>query len=126
MKKLVVLIFTVAIMSGCASQIMKSYIGKDVREAIVDHGAPANAFDMGDGRRAFQWTIGHSYTMPVTATTSGSVNTYGSNSFVNSNTVITGGQTINSKCVYTLFGRWNGEKQGWFITDIKKPNLMCE
>ena len=44
----------ILILSGCASQIMNSYVGNDVREVMVDYGTPANAFDMGDGRRAFQ------------------------------------------------------------------------
>ncbi len=125
MKKLTVLIL-IFVLGGCASQIMESYVGKDVREVMLDYGPPANAFDMGDGRRAFQWVIGSSYTTPVSATTTGSVNTYGSTSWVNSNTTITGGQTINSKCVYTLFGQWNEDRKGWLITDFKKPNLMCE
>ena len=125
MKKLTMLIL-IFVLGGCASQIMKSYVGKDVREVMLDYGPPANAFDMGDGRRAFQWVIGSSYTTPVTANTTGNVNTYGSTSWVNSNTTITGGQTINSKCVYTLFGHWSEDRNGWLITDFKKPNLMCE
>jgi hypothetical protein len=93
---------------------------------MVDYGPPANAFDMGDGRRAFQWVIGSSYTIPVTAHTTGMVNSYGPNSWVSTNTTITGGQTINSKCLYTLFGKWNDLSNGWVITEFRKPNLMCE
>lgn len=126
MKKLTTILLATFLLGGCASQILKSYIGKDVREVMLDYGSPANAFDMGDGRRAFQWVIGSSYTTPVTATTTGNVSTYGSTSWVNSNTTITGGQTINSKCVYTLFGRWNKETKGWVISNFKKPNFMCE
>ena len=111
---------------GCASQIMKSYVGKDVREVMLDYGPPANPFDMGDGRRAFQWVINSSYTTPATATTTGTVNSYGYSSWINSNTMITGGQSINSRCVYTLFGKWSEDTNGWSITGFKKPNLMCE
>lgn len=120
------LIFSITVLTGCASQIMQAYVGKDVREVMLDYGAPANAFDMGDGRRAFQWVIGSSFTTPVTATTSGRVNAIGNMAWVNSNTRITGGQTISSNCLYTLFGKWNESAQGWFVTDFKKPNLMCE
>lgn len=126
MKIFAILFLAVAMLNGCASQIMRSYIGKDVREVMLDYGAPANAFDMGDGRRAFQWVIGKSYTTPVTATTTGTVNNYNSTSWINSNTMITGGQTINSKCIYTLFAHWNEDINGWFITGFKKPNLTCE
>ncbi|GAB1395228.1 hypothetical protein MASR1M60_33940 [Rhodocyclaceae bacterium] len=115
-----------AALTGCASQIMQGYVGKDVREVMLDYGSPANAFDMGDGRRAFQWVIGSSYTTPVSAKTTGNVNAIGRTAWVNSNTTITGGQTINSQCLYTMFGRWNESAQGWFVTDFKKPNLMCE
>lgn len=125
MKKLSLLIIILSL-SACASQIMRGYIGKDVREVMLDYGTPANAFDMGDGRRVFQWVMGSSYTTPVTATTTGSVNTYGPTSWVKSNTTITGGKTINSKCIYTLFSRWNEEPSGWVVTGFKKPNFMCE
>lgn len=126
MKKIALLSLVAVSLAGCASQIMRSYVGKDVREVMLDYGAPANAFDMGDGRRAFQWVDGSSYTVPVTATTTSSVNTLGSTSWVNSNTTITGGQTINSRCLYTLFARWNEDVKGWYVTDFRKPNLMCE
>lgn len=124
--KILITFIVVFLLGGCASQIMNSYLGNDVREVMVDYGAPTNAFDMGDGRRAFQWIMEDEYTTPVTATTTGNINTYGSSSWVNSNTIITGGQTINSKCIYTMFGRWNDQHQGWYITDFKKPSLMCE
>ena len=58
--------FLLVILSGCASQIMQRYIGQDAREVVVDYGPPANAMDMGDGRRAFQWVMDSSYTTPTT------------------------------------------------------------
>jgi len=124
--------------SGCASQIMQGYVGKDVRDIMLDYGPPANAFDMGDGRRAFQWVIDSSFTTPTYVTTtgavntSGTVNTYGNtsyghaNSWVNSNSVIHGGQTINSRCIYTLFGVWNEARNGWDVVGFKSPRLDCE
>jgi hypothetical protein len=111
---------------ACASQIMQRYVGKDVREIVIDYGPPANAFDMGDGRRAFQWVMRNSQTMPVVATTTGTVSAYGNMAWVNSNTTISGGQTINSQCVYTLFARWNEGANGWTVTEFRRPNLMCE
>jgi hypothetical protein len=126
MKKTALLLLFTACLAGCASQIMQSYVGKDVREVMLDYGAPSNAFDMGEGRRAFQWVIRSSYAVPATATTTGSVNTVGSTSWVNSDTTISGGQTINSKCLYTMFARWSDGTKGWVVTDFKKPNLMCE
>lgn len=111
---------------GCASQIMKTYIGKDVREVMLDYGPPANAIDMGNGKRAFQWVMDSSYTTPTTATTIGAVNTYGSSTWVSSNTTIYGGQTINSRCIYTMFANWSDDSNGWGITGFKSPDFMCE
>jgi len=138
MKNIIILFTMVFALIGCASQIMQGYVGKDVRAVMLDYGPPANAFDMGDGRRAFQWVINSSYTTPTYATTTGTVNTVGSvnslgnyssvnaNSWVNSNTVITGGQTISSRCVYSLFGRWNESRNGWELVGFQQPRLDCE
>lgn len=123
---IMVLICAGLFLSGCASQIMKSYVSKDVREIMLDYGPPANAFDMGDGRRAFQWVMSSSYTMPTYANTTGSVSAYGNTAWVNSNTTISGGQQINSRCAYTLFALWDQQRNGWVVSDFKKPNLMCE
>lgn len=126
MNRAFVTLLFVAFLAGCASQIMQSYVTKDVREVMIDYGPPQNAFDMGDGRRAFQWVMRSSYTTPTNVATSGNVTAYGNSAWVNSNTQITGGQTINSRCVYTIFGRWDDSRKGWTITEFKKPNLMCE
>lgn len=130
MQKLGIIILVSVLICGCASQIMQSYIGKDLREVMLDYGEPENAFDMGDGRRAFQWVIRSSYTTPVTVTTNGTVSTnvsaYRSKSWVNSNTTISGGQTIESECAYTLFAVWNTSTNSWVVTDYRKPKTMCE
>ena len=76
---------------------------------MLDYGPPINTFDMGNGKRAFQWIMNNSYTTPSYAQTNGSATTAGlvtnSNTvnyqtWISLNTVITGGQTINNQCVY--------------------------
>jgi len=126
MRRLPLIAFVALLVSGCASQIMNSYVGKDVRDAMLDYGPPANAFDMSDGRRAFQWAMQQSYTAPVSATTTSYVNSSGPTAWVSSNTTIHGGQTINSHCIYTIFGRWDEANKGWTITGYKKPKILCE
>jgi hypothetical protein len=116
----------VLFLTGCASMIMQRSVGKDVGEVMLDYGAPANALDMGDGRRAFQWIIGSTYTMPTYATTTGTVSTVGYHTWVTSNTAIHGGQTVSSQCVYTLFAKWDGAASGWHVVDFRKPNILCE
>ena len=64
MRKLVAL-FALLSLSACASQIMQGYVGKPIQSAMVDYGPPVNAFDMGDGRRAFQWVMNQTYIMPT-------------------------------------------------------------
>ena len=111
---------------GCASQILNSYVGKDVRQAVVKYGPPANALDMGDGRRAFQWVMNSSYTTPVNATTTGTVNSSGPTAWYTSNTLITGGQTFSYRCVYTLYAKWEEARQGWIGVGYETPNIMCQ
>ena len=121
------IIFTMLIaLTGCASQILKSYVGKDVREAVLDYGPATNALDLGQNKRAFQWVMDRSVTIPLTATTAGQVTNYGNTSWLNSNTTLTGGQTINSECLYTLIASWNETMESWIVTEFRKPKLSCE
>lgn len=124
MKRLIIILILLSL-SGCASAIMSGYIGKDVREIALDYGPPVNAIDMGDGTRAFQWVMNSSYTTPITANTTGYATT-GPNAWVNTNTVVSGGQSINSSCIYTLLAKWSDATNGWIVSDYRKPKLMCE
>ena len=112
-------------LSGCATHIMKGYIGLDIREVVVDKGAPNNVFDMGDGRRAFQWVETDSYTTPPTVTTTSYTQNIGSYSYTTSDSVVTPGQTSTWTCVYTMFAEWDEARKGWIVVDFKKPELMC-
>jgi hypothetical protein len=144
---LVGFIFLISLfLSGCASKIMESYIGRDVRTAVLDYGPPQNAIDMGDGTRAFQWIMRKSYKQPTYISSTGNAYTYGTGygyssgygsnryyrgnynttTWMNSNTVITGGNVIHSKCIYTIFAKWNEKRKGWIVTGYKKPPLACE
>jgi hypothetical protein len=105
---------------------MQSYVGKDVREVVLDYGPPANAIDMGEGKRAFQWVKGRSYSTPVVATTNASVNKTKSFDWYTSNTIVSGGETVYSNCIYTIMGEWDGGKKGWIVTGFRKPSFICE
>lgn len=112
--------------TGCASQIMKGYVGKPLQEAMVQYGPPQNAFDMGDGRRAFQWSMENSYTTPTFATNSGTAIPIGNSVYWTQNTQISGGQPITQKCVYTLYARWSESAHSWIVEGFAKPRYMCE
>ena len=128
MKKLLAIVSTLAVIAGCvsATEIMESYVGKDVREVVIDYGPPANAMDMDDGRRAFQWVMTSSRTTPTTARTTGTVSADGDAASVSSRTRITGGQTINSRRIYTLYGEWDESRNGWIITSFEQPRSYRE
>lgn len=126
MAKVGIVLVTALFIAGCASQIMESYVGKDIREAALDYGPPSNAIDMGDNERAFQWVMNSSFTTPVTTTTTGSVTSYGPGSWINTNTTVTGGETVNSSCIYTLMARWNERSESWIVTGFRKPRFTCE
>ena len=52
MNRIILIVACTLIISGCVSQVMKQYVGKDIREVYMEHGKPINEFDMADGRRA--------------------------------------------------------------------------
>jgi hypothetical protein len=108
--------------SGCASSIMRGYVGKPLQEAMLDYGPPSNAFDMPDGSRAFQWVMNSTYVTPttVTSTTTPIGNTW------YTNTQIVGGQAISGQCVYTMLARWDAGQNAWLFYDFRPPNMMCE
>lgn len=113
-----------ALLAGCASSIMKGFVGEPLQQAMVKYGPPLNAFDMGDGRRAFQWVMTSTYVMPSYATNTGNAYAVGNSVYWSQNTQISGGQPISNRCAYTLYGRWNGS--AWIIEGFAKPNLICE
>ena len=113
---------------GCVSTHMKQYMGKDIREVILDSGPPINAMDMGDGVRAFQFRWGGgTYSIPQTTTTSGTVTAYGNTAWLNSSSITSGGGTIYSEgCVITYLTAWNDARQTWVVSSYRYPKqLVC-
>jgi hypothetical protein len=105
------------LLAGCATQIMEGYVGKPIQEAMLDYGAPTSRIDMPDGTVAYQWRMTTSATTPITANTFGYPNGM-------SQTVVSGGQTVTSDCLYTLFVR-TGDDGVERVAGFKKPSLMC-
>jgi len=113
-------------LGGCASSIMQGYVGKSLQEAMIDYGPPANAFDMPDGSRAFQWVMSSTYVMPTTVTNSGTVTPVGNQALWSQRTQISGGQAITSACAYTMIARWDEAQNAWIFTEYRRPRMMCE
>ncbi|CAL74416.1 hypothetical protein; putative secreted protein [Bradyrhizobium sp. ORS 278] len=117
------------ILGACSVATMKSYEGKTVLDVILDYGPPSAAYDTGDGRRAFVWTMNYAYGLPAQATTIASVANYGNQSFYSASTLVSPGATFSQSCNYALFAvRKNGATDGpaaWQVVDFAKPRLDC-
>ena len=114
--------------SGCVSNHMKQYIGKDIREVILDSGPPVSAMDMGDGLRAFQFRWGGgTYSIPSTTKTSGTITAFGNSAWLSSTSITTGGGVIHSEgCLITYMTKWDSARTTWVVTDIRYPKqLVC-
>jgi hypothetical protein len=114
--------------TGCASTHMNQYMGKDIREVILDSGPPINAMDMGDGTRAFQFRWGGgTFAMPQTTTTSGTATSVGSSTWFQGQTISSGGGIVTSEgCVITYITNWNGQLKTWVVSAYRIPRqLVC-
>jgi hypothetical protein len=125
------IVFTATIMlAGCASEIMKTYIGKTVADIIYDYGPPTMAFDVGGSRRAFIWTMSTGFILPGTSTTQGNITGIGNSAFYSATTTTMPAQAVNYQCSYTGFAeKIPGIPDGpaaWRLVEFRKPRLMCE
>ncbi|WP_414897841.1 hypothetical protein [Rhodovulum sp. YEN HP10] len=115
-------ILCLVFLTGCASQIMKGYVGKPVTEAMLDYGAPSNVMTLEDGRRAYQWTIQNTGTVAVPTTSTATV--YGAGGTATAFGQSTSYVPYSEKCVYTLTASQQGE--AWIVDGFRKPRLACE
>lgn len=97
-------IFSVALMClflmSCASQTMKQYMGKDIKEVYFEHGQPANEFFLEDGKRVYQFYWGES----------------------------SSGSALGRKggCLLSYITQYDGERDRWIVVDYKYPDrLIC-
>jgi len=112
-------------LSGCAADIMRTYIGSGPEAVIAHYGPPDTIFDLPDGRRGYQW-------LQVTQSTSaGSEETrtrieprgrHGGAQRVTT-TQITPPSVQTSRCFYTLYAHRVGDR--WVFDDFARPILGC-
>lgn len=82
--------------------------------------------DLPDGRRAYQWRVDTSVTMP--RQTYGQANIYappGAFAQVNYNQTTYGGNTINTTCRYTMYARFDEAQRSWVFESFEKPRWDC-
>ncbi|WP_254448054.1 hypothetical protein [Ruegeria arenilitoris] len=117
MIKLTAIAVTILALAGCASEIMKSYVGRDITDVVLDYGPPSNVVKLPDGRTAFQWSFTTSYTAPTTT------NIQGYGNYATATTY--GGGTTYSECLYTLFAKPNAQNS-FTVVGFKEPSFWCE
>ena len=102
---------------------MKRFVGKDTRYIDIDDDAPVNAFDLPDGRRAFQYPWdGGTYVVPHTRTTRGRVQLVGNTAYHTKQKLLPGAYMVeNPGRVITYIAEWNGARNGWFVVAISNP-----
>ena len=119
------LLTAIMCLSGCASQIMKSYIGQPVSAVVEEYGMPSGAYDIEPGKRAFIWTMTTSVVIPGTTTAYGTA--IGNQVFMQGYT--TPGVVSSDSCNYVMYAtRTRIDIEGpaaWQVTGFKKPKFMC-
>ena len=123
-RKLSALLAATLLLAACVSTHMEQYVGRDIRDVMVDSGEPVNVFDMGDGRRAFQFYWGGgTIAVPQKTTTTGSV--VGNTVYLDS-TTYPGGVVHNPGCLITYFARHDEANNAWIVSEISYPErLVC-
>lgn len=116
---------------SCASshEKLESYVGKDIQEFVADYGYPDVAFDMGDGRRDFQWAMKQTSSMAAYDISPAAL-TKPAEQFdpeIKGESLIPayGGQRIAVYCSYTLITQWDEAKKTWIVADYQKPQEGC-
>ena len=110
----------IVFLAGCASDIMRGYVGKPLESVVIDYGPPANVVDMGPGRKAYQWRKVNTSMVPGTSTEEMRRTRYGRSY----QTVETPGYVQETECFYTFYAQFSYGR--WYVTDFRKPKLECE
>jgi hypothetical protein len=114
------------LLCGCASAIMKDYVGRTIADVMMDYGPPQTAFDLTPTQRAFMWSMTTSFVTPSTTNVTGTA--YGS--LFSATAISTPSQVVSQQCNYTLIAeRIAGAVEGpagWRVVSFCKPSLMCE
>jgi len=109
-----------AVLTACASTVMKGYIGAPITSVMLDYGPPDNIYSMGPGQQAYQWR--KNKTQVVAGSSSGEVRStrHGERYEVSE----TPGYVERINCFYTFYTRSSGSE--WYVTSFRQPSLECE
>ena len=107
---------------------MKQFVGKDVREVVISDGAPTNIFDLGDGRRVFQFYWGGgTYAVPGRVQGYSLSTVIGNTVYTSGSALVTPPRVIESRgCLISYIANWDQELNGWIVAEIRYPKrLVC-
>jgi hypothetical protein len=110
------------VVTGCAADTMRGFVGQDIRSVELEYGPPANQIDLGNGQRAYQWQKVSLDTSPATAVTTTDTDKKGRK--VQQTQFVGGSQDVTT-CLYTFLTTWNAGRNGWIVTGIKEPSISC-
>lgn len=122
---------TVCLLISCTAshEKLESYVGLDIQEVVTDFGNPDVAFDMGNGRRDFMWTMRQSSSMPAYDISPGALTNPADqfNPDIKGNTEMPryGGQAIAAECSYIMITNWDIDKKTWVVNDYQRPGSGC-
>jgi hypothetical protein len=116
------LVACLMLLSACAADTMRAYIGQDIRNVELAYGPPINQIDLGNGTRAFQWLKVSTDTTPLTAVSTTDRDKKGRKT---TETQFVGRDTTVTRCLYTFLTTWNPSANGWIVTGIRQPSLDC-
>jgi hypothetical protein len=122
MTRILALCALMTILTGCVSDTMRNFVGRDIREVELAYGPPTNQIDMGGGTRAFQWTKISVDTTPMTAVTTTDKDRKGRKT---SQTQFVGGNQSVTRCLYTFMAAWNPQSSNWIVTGFRQPSFDC-
>ncbi|WP_223568116.1 hypothetical protein [Agrobacterium tumefaciens] len=108
------------LLTGCASTVMKTYIGAPITSVMLDYGPPDNIYSLGPGQQAFQWR--KKKTQVVSGSSSGEVRT--TRRGEQYEVTETPGYVERIDCYYTFHTRSSGNE--WYVTSFRQPSLECE
>ena len=109
------------LLSGCASQIMSAYVGREITSVVAQYGPPTHEYDLPDGTRAFQWERLETHHVPETII----YEEKHSRKRTSGTSTTIGGYVEEELCFYTLYAE-PGLAGNWVIVGFEKPRFECE
>jgi hypothetical protein len=112
-------------LAGCATDIMRGYVGRTPQDLMARYGPPNNVFDMPDGRRAYQWLqISESTSAGSEETRTRWVERHDGRRERVTATQINPPTSERKKCYYTMYAHRDAGG-AWIFDSFEQPEFGC-